>query len=73
MNERIKELYKQAARYAFNQRVIDQSYAADLHLLINEKFAEVIVKECIDNIEVWELDSRNHISYMLARHFGVEE
>ena len=38
-----------------------------------EKFAELIVQECIDNIKVWELDSRNHISYMLERHFGVEE
>ena len=38
-----------------------------------EKFAELIVRECIDNVSVWENDSRNHISYMLKNHFGVEE
>jgi hypothetical protein len=36
-------------------------------------FAELIVGECIDNVKVWEKDSRNHISYMLKNHFGVEE
>jgi hypothetical protein len=38
-----------------------------------EKYAELIVQECIDKVEVWEMDSRNHISYMLKQHFGVEE
>lgn len=38
----------------------------------HEKFAKLIVKECIDKVEVWETDSRNHISYMLKQHFGVE-
>lgn len=37
------------------------------------KFAELIVKECVDNVQVWETDSRNHISYMLKQHFGIEE
>jgi hypothetical protein len=37
-----------------------------------DQLSELIVKECIDNIEVWETDSRNHISYMLKQHFGVE-
>lgn len=36
-------------------------------------FAELIVRECIDKVEVWETDSRNHISYMLKQHFRVEE
>jgi hypothetical protein len=38
-----------------------------------ERFAELIVRECINNVELWETDSRNHISYMLRQHFGVEE
>ena len=50
MNERIQELYNQAARYAFNQRVIDQSFAKDLHSAINEKFAELIVAECTEQV-----------------------
>jgi hypothetical protein len=41
--------------------------------LDRQKFAELIVQECIDKVEVWETDSRNHISYMLKQHFGVEE
>ena len=36
-------------------------------------FAELIVKECVTNVKDWEKDSRNHISYMLERHFGVEQ
>jgi len=38
-----------------------------------EKFAELIVRECIDNVKTWEKDSRNHISYLLKNHYGVEE
>ena len=38
-----------------------------------EKFAELIVGECINTVKLWEKDSRNHISYILERHFGVEE
>lgn len=37
-----------------------------------QDFAELIIKECINNVEVWEKDSRNHISYMLKEHFGVK-
>jgi hypothetical protein len=61
MNERIKDL-KQRAGIDFNP---DQE-GLDL-------FAELIVQECIDNVKIWEKDSRNHISYMLKHYFGVEE
>ena len=59
MNERIKQLAKQASLH-------DGWFCGQGNI---EKFAELIVKECIDNIEVWEKDSRNHISYMLKQHF----
>ena len=71
MNNRIQELAKQAG-FAVGLRYVTPDYQV-FESVEMEKFAELIVKECIDNIEVWELDSRNHISYMLARHFGVEE
>jgi len=58
MNERIKQL----ALECYNP------YSNFDH----EKFAELIVQECIDKVEGWETDSRNHISYMLKQHFGVE-
>lgn len=61
MNDRIKNL-KQRAGIDFNP---DQE-GLDL-------FAELIVQECIDNVKIWEKDSRNHISYMLKHYFGVEE
>ena len=61
MDEKIQELKKYAG-IDFNP---DQE-GLDL-------FAELIVKECIANVKDWEKDSRNHISYMLKRHFGIEE
>ena len=42
-------------------------------LLDEEKFAELIVRECISKVNEWEQDSRNHISYMLGEYFGIEE
>jgi hypothetical protein len=38
-----------------------------------DQLANLIVKECIDSVEVWETDSRNHISYMLKQHFGLNK
>ena len=68
MNERITELAEQAlneysATY-HNEAKIPEAYL--------KKFAELIVQDCIDNVKVWEKDSRNHISYMLKNHYGVE-
>jgi hypothetical protein len=78
MNERIKQLAEQAGC-----KVMDGEWyipsATGLEKIVYtkgiglEKFAELIVQECIDNVKVWEKDSRNHISYMLKNHFGVEE
>ena len=44
MNERIKELAEQAWNYVDNQN----PYASDEHEMFQEKFAELIVQECID-------------------------
>jgi hypothetical protein len=38
-----------------------------------ERFAELIVLDCIDNVKAWEKDSRNHISYLLKNHYGVSK
>ena len=68
MNERIKQLAVQAGAETWSRAPgwVTGLAFTDKNL---EKFAELIVKECIDNIEVWEKDSRNHISYMLKQHF----
>jgi len=72
MNERIKELVGQAKFMA--EETINRQISKNAELdAFAEKFAELIVKECIDNVKVWEKDSRNHISYMLKRQYGVEE
>jgi hypothetical protein len=61
MNERIRELMLKAGwdRYeALDER--------------NQKFAELLLKDCVSNVEAWEKDSRNHISYMLKNHYDIE-
>ena len=59
MNERIKELVEQATITRGRMRVVD-----------TEKFAELIVRECIDT-------ARNakslEAAVMIKQHFGVEE
>ena len=68
MNEKIKELAEQCRieTYGVNGELL--TFGFD-----HEKFAELIVGECINTVKLWEKDSRNHISYILERHFGVEE
>ena len=75
MNERIKELAEQAeieeGRY---ERYKGQDCDLKAYSFLPdqlEKFAELIVQDCIDNVKTWEKDSRNHISYMLKNHYGV--
>ena len=67
MNERIRELYSQAGLTMNNPLAYEQWYLDAL-----EKFAELIVKECI----AWVEDNNGHdgpsISEM-KEHFGVEE
>ena len=72
MNERIRQLIEQATDTI---EIVnpDTGITHYREFFDKEKFAGLIVRECISNVEVWEKDSRNHISYMLKQHFGVEE
>jgi len=92
MNERIKQLSKQAGDY------VNETYTGPVrsktpgkiwedghigwHTQFNEKFAELIVKECID-CAVW-VGKNNHnpvepihtahaVKRRIEKHFGVEE
>ena len=56
MNERLKELEKQSVYYNEEE---------DVWEFDREKFAELIVKECID-IVPWQYESK------IKEHFGVE-
>ena len=80
MNERIKELAKQAGDY------VNETYTGpvrsktpgkiwedghvDWHTQFNEKFAELIVRECADISYVAEPYKANDL---ILKHFGVEE
>ena len=72
MNERIKQLAKQAEEYA------DIEYNAsdlDWYELKEEKFAELIVKECAHRAEAYAYMSPNFtaLAEELRRMIGVEE
>jgi hypothetical protein len=73
MNQRIKELYKQA----MEQHVSNNMAWEELN---PEKFAELIVKECVSvfwsedcNTSDLALEEYNRNSKKIKEHFGVEE
>jgi hypothetical protein len=80
MNERIKELAKQAVFESYKAGCIDQKE------ILLEKFAELIVRECVNKIESKRSSGENTDSWTItrdlafhemkrdiAKHFGVEE
>jgi hypothetical protein len=83
MNERIKELAGEAQQYA--EYVTPQG--TEWFDTFKEKFAELIVKECIDLVSVSSDsqlfsnvaydkgygDGRNDSAFAIKQHFGVEE
>lgn len=79
MNERIKELAEQAENYAAEQ---NDKFGVSYKKTYNEKFAELIVKECILVIQLGITRdgtttekfqrSMKHIK-QIKEHFGVKE
>ena len=73
MNERIKQLAEQAQDWADNRNF----YASDYQDYMMEKFAELIVRECIDIVSPYAVRMENfdggHPIADLKKHFGVEE
>jgi hypothetical protein len=65
MNERIRELAKQAGFYPENNWDHTNWHAAG-HNPTFEKFAELIVRECCDQVRMVD-------AMEIKRHFGVEE
>ncbi len=73
MNERIQELIARAEMYADEQNKL---YGVSYSQTLNEKLAELIVRECMDVILTWEsepfpLDPK-YGAQMIAEHFGVQ-
>ena len=77
MNERIKELAEQATTIV--DTVNSQGYSSSYANFDREKFAELIVQECIDIIAPYTVRmSRPGEEYLhpileIKKHFGVEE
>jgi hypothetical protein len=83
MNERIKELAGQAKFMA--EETINRQISANAELnAFAEKFAELIVRECMRMCEVTEMSFVTHdcdveasgaitVKQFIAEHFGVEE
>ena len=73
MNKRIKELKEQAMRFA-QEKCEGKSrdmYGALRADIMTEKFAELIVRECVDILK--EDDGATPNGELLFEHFGVEE
>jgi hypothetical protein len=84
MNERIRELAEQAKEYADTKysKLVSTSRWGDsvpgIRELYTEKFAELIVGECIRKINDLAESSNNpqpiyRVAVDLLEHFGVEE
>ena len=67
MNERIRYIKEQALIWAVETLDPDAFNDNEWGVAIDEKFAELIVRECIDNcLDATERDR-------IKEHFGVEE
>ena len=71
MNERIRELINEST--CFKEGDTEGKY--DIEVFDKEKFAELIVKECMNVLDPGEhqLIARFQARKWLAEHFGVEE
>ena len=64
MNERIKELIKQATT------IEEHKWGVSYDNFDKEKFAELIVRECLSYAKDGDLD---FMKFMIKKNFGVEE
>ena len=66
MNERIRELINEAT--SFKEGLIEGKY--DIEVFDKEKFAELIIQECMSNLYLHGYDDARA---QIKEHFGVEE
>ncbi len=70
MNERIKELAAEAEDYA--DSIVDQG--GEFHLTYTKKFAELLIRECINTLEFHGFDDAvPYIKWMATNKLGVKE
>ena len=81
MNEQFRKLLSRATELADEEYGYDGSDYAEI---VQEKFAELIVRECLDIAKNWEDQLENSsllkesnavgiVAYRIARQFGVKE
>jgi hypothetical protein len=73
MNERIKELSKQAWEWAEQQEYKDATQ--EFSDILEQKFAELIIRECLaecSEFESWYNATPKQISDNIKKHFGVK-
>ena len=73
MNERTIDLYKQATEFAYDSIGKEHSNTAYFQGTIAGKFAELIVRECIDVVEDAGGIDKYHYTGAIGKHFGVGE
>ena len=82
MNERIKELHDKARQFYLQDEYLDLPLK-QMHTLVEEKFADLIVRECLEQIDKirdgLEADNEDQqalgadwAGLAVARHFGVD-
>jgi hypothetical protein len=76
MNERIQQLAEQAREYATTRHSVSNIILSVNSDLFEQKFAELIVKECANWIESQD-EAEHPTAWLLCedllQHFGVEE
>ena len=82
MNERFQQLHNQARDFYLQDEYMDLSMK-DLHRLVEQKFAELIVKECVRMCDVAAVGYETHgyikeangcysAKEYIEEHFGVD-
>ena len=72
MNERIRELHNQARDFYLQDEYVNLSMK-DLHRLVEEKFAQLIVQECAGKVDWILAEGGGTQGDLIREHFGVEE
>jgi hypothetical protein len=73
MNERINELAEQATEYATFRHPVSNIVLAVERDKFEQKFAELIVRECAELANEETSLPYNSYSEKIRKHFGVEE
>ena len=79
MNERIRDLKEQALCWAVETLDPDALNDNEWGVAIDEKFAELIVRECAEIVRIQNeqfMENESHygvVSTDILKHFGVEE